>query len=112
MCCLVEKHACWRLKLLLPRLLSERGVCRAPTVGLTVVGALLQECGNVDLFPMSLSREASWKGECPQKLLWQGEAFRLQAFLRSRRPACMCHQTPVAFGHQRIVCWVEPLQPR
>lgn len=75
--------------IVLPRLHSEHGFHRAPTVGLAVVGALLVESSHtVDLFPMSLVREKSWNGEVPKQPLWQAEAFRLQYFMQSGRPGC------------------------
>lgn len=81
----------------MPRLCSEYGIHRGPTVGLAVVGALLAKYHDavVDLFPMSLVKEAVWGGELPQKPLWQGEAFRLQKFLTSGFPACQLKVTVV-----------------
>ena len=52
----------------MPRLTSEYGVHRAPTVGLAVVGALLTKHSKVvtaDLFPMSIVGEQVWAKGIP-----------------------------------------------
>ena len=72
------------------RLCSEHGVCRGPTVGLTVVASLLLKCEtaiSVDLFPMSLQKGMMW--EEGSNLVWQPEAQRLQSFLLSGRLVCV-----------------------
>lgn len=76
-----------RLMLFLLRICSTRGVCRAQTVGLTVVGSLLKRnsVATVDLFPMTRSGGTILEEGLPKQLVWQLEALRLQSFLMSGR---------------------------
>ena len=55
-----------------------------------VVGILCKMQKNtVDLFPVSLVGEQTWLTGQKLELLWQQEVARMQAFLKSGRPACI-----------------------
>ena len=72
------------------RLHTELGVHRAPVVGLALVAALLDHGSHtVDLFTMSPREDVELPHRRTGRTLWQGEAFRLQQFLKSGRPACI-----------------------
>ncbi len=92
--------------MLLPRVYCKSGVHRAPTVALSLVGALMLYSPTVtlaDVFPMSLvGNAASSAYRTPRN--WQPEALRLQAFLMSGHPFRIdCRQLIASTCHEVVV---------